>query len=310
MQKHTVFNALKVFLLPVTVFVVFSFLQPDRFFNIQTIYIILQQSFIPSVVAWGLCFVMTLGMYDMSVGGILILVSILAGKLAGNFSGITGIIILFVSSVVFGTLVEMINATVYRLLRIPSLIVTIGLVMVYETVGNYLKGVVLPFEISLFGRAPFNIILGLIAMYIAYFIYNKTRIGIHIQAVGGSEPVAKNSGIHVDRIKSEAFVICGFFVGIASCMSISYGGIIMPSTQLDSISRIFPPMMGYFIGLALQKYCNMIVGIFIGEFVVNMITTGMIAINIPTTYQQVVTGFFLILVSGIASRGQKDEVVK
>ena len=310
LTRKKVLNTLFVFLLPCSVYILFLILQPKRFGAPQTIYIIFQQAFIPSIMAMGLCFVMSLGLYDLSIGAIVILSAIIATKSANLVGGTGGIVVLFVLCIGVSVALEFINAVSYTYLRIPSLIVTIGLLMIYETIGNFINGAVLPFEMSLFGRAPLNIILSLLTILFAYILFNRTRIGMHILAVGGSELIAQNSGINVRRTKIKGFLMCGIFVGIASVMTVSYGGVIMPSTSLESISRIFSPLMGYFIGLALRKYCNIIIGIFIGEFIILMIITGMMTMGVPSTFQQVITGMFLLVVVGLVRRVKKGEVVK
>jgi ribose transport system permease protein len=296
--------------IPIAVFLLFRLLAPLHFGTLQMIFINFQQAFLPSITAWGLCFVMTLGLYDLSVGAIIILSAIITAKAAVVISGLAGVAFLLLSCVILSAGLEFLNATVYIRLRIPSIIVTIGLAMIYESVSNLTSGAELPFGMSILGRAPMNIVLGCLTFLAAYILYNRTRIGFQIKAVGGSEVVARNSGIDVDRTKVIAFLLCGVFAGIAGVMTISYGGAIMPSTNLDSISRIFPPIMGYFIGIALQRYCNIIIGVFVGEFSILMIVTGLMTVGIPTTFQQVITGVFLLLVVGTVNRAKRGEVVK
>jgi ribose transport system permease protein len=303
-------NILFVVLLPCSVYILFLILQPKRFGAPLTIFIIFQQAFIPSIMAMGLCFVMSLGLYDLSIGAIVILSAILGTKSANLVGGAGGVVVLIAVCVGASVLLELVNAVSYTYLRIPSLIVTIGLLMIYETIGNFINGAVLPFEMSMLGRAPLNIILSLLTMLLAYILFNRTRVGMHILAVGGSELIAQNSGIDVRMTKIQGFLMCGIFIGIASVMTVSYGGVIMPSTSLDSISRIFSPLMGYFMGLALRKYCNIIIGIFIGEFIILMIITGMMTMGAPSTFQQVITGLFLLVVVGLVRRVKKGEVVK
>jgi len=296
--------------LPIVIYLFFFIVQPKRFGNIQTVYIIFQQAFIPSISAWGLCFVMSLGLYDLSIGAIIILSAIIGTNVANLVGGIGGVVVLILLCISMAVLLEFVNALAYTYLRIPSLIATIGLLMIYETVGNFINGAVLPFEISFLGRAPANIILGLITFFIAYILFNKTKLGMQLRAVGGSEIIAKNSGINTKVVKMLGFMMCGIFLGISSVLTVSYGGVIMPSTRLDSISRIFSPLMGYFIGIALQKYCNIIVGIFVGEISILITITGMMTLGVPTTFQQVITGLFLLIVVGLAFRVKQGEVVK
>jgi len=310
MNKGLGKKILTVLVLPCAVYVIFYVLQPKRFGSLQTLYIMFQQAFLPSISAWGLCFVMTLGLYDLSIGAIIILSAIVGTNLTLFIGTSFGYIWLFIGCLATAVVLELINATGYNFLKIPSMIVTIGLMILYETVANFMGNAVLPYELSIFGRAPYNIIVGLITLIIAYLLYNRTQIGMQIKAVGGSEIIARNAGVDVQRVKMYGFLLCGVFLGIASFLSVSYGGVIIPSTRMSSILRLFPPLMGYFIGIALKKVCNIIIGVFVGEIVIIMVVTGMVTMGVPTTYQQVITGLFLLAVVGIAIKAKKDEVVK
>jgi ribose transport system permease protein len=310
MAKGILRKVLIVLILPCAVYARFYILQPKRFGTLQTLYIMFQQAFLPSISAWGLCFVMTLGLYDLSIGAIIILSAIVGTNLTLAIGTGFGYVWLFLICLSTAVVLEFINASGYNFLKIPSMIVTIGLMILYETAANFAGNAVLPYELSIFGKAPYNVIVGLFTLIIAYLLYNRTQIGMQIKAVGGSEIVARNAGVDVRRVKMYGFLLCGVFLGIASFLSVSYGGVIIPSTRMSSILRLFPPLMGYFIGIALKKVCNIIIGIFVGEMVIIMVVTGMVTMGVPTTYQQVITGLFLLAVVGIAVKAKKDEVVK
>lgn len=295
--------------LPAAIYIIFYLLQPTRFGSPNSLYIMFQQSFIPSIIAWGLFFILTLGLYDFSLGAILVLAGIIGGTI-GLSLGYVG---MFIGCLAISMLLGLINGIVYIKLKIPSMIVTVGLLMIYEIFGVLFKGgrgINLPDDMRLLGRAPYNIIVGLIAMAIAYFLYNYTRKGIHIRAIGSNELMAKNMGIRTEQTKVIGFVICGLFVGIASVLTLSYGGMMLPQSGMSSMLRIFTPLMGCFIGVAFKKYSNPIISIFIGEFMLVMIVTGLMTINVDATIQQVVTGGFLLIVVGMTMRQKADVVVK
>ncbi len=302
-------NSLIVIAIPVIVYLIFYLLQPSRFGSLQGIYIMLQQAFIPSILAWGLAFILTMGLYDFSIGGVLVLAAIIGADYGARF-GFVGLIF---GCLLIAIILELINCVAYIYLKIPSMIVTIGLLMIYETLGNLYKGglgTILPYELGFLGRAPYNLLVGITTFIIAYLIYNNTRYGIQIKSIGSSEIIAKSMGVNINKMKIMGFLICGVFIGIASIVTVSYGGIIMPQIGMNSLLRIFTPLMGCFIGMALRKYCNMIIGIFVGELILVMILTGLITIGVDTTFQQVIMGTFLLIIAGITGKFQREEVVK
>jgi ribose transport system permease protein len=294
---------------PIVVYLIFYALQPNRFGNLNGLYIMFQQAFIPSIMGWGLYFVLTLGLYDFSVGAVLVLAGIVGGNIGAQF-GYAG---MFIGAILVSMLLGFVNGIAHIKLKIPSLIVTIGLLMIYETFGMFFKGgngIILPDHLRMFGKAPYNIIAGLIVMAIAYLLFTYSRKGIHIRAVGSNEMMAKNMGIKTGQTKVLGFVISGFFVGIAAVLTLSYSGMMIPQTGMTSMLRIFTPLMGCFLGIAFKKYCNPIISILIGEFILIMIMTGLMTVGVDATIQQVITGLFLLLVVGITMRQKSEAVVK
>ena len=168
----------------------------------------------------------------------------------------------------------------------------------------------LPSSLRGFGKAPGNIILALVAFLVAYFILNYTKIGTYTYAIGSDEKIAKNMGINVNKYKVLAFVISGAFIGTMAILSISYGSSMVAQTGMASMSRNFVPTMGCFFGVAFKKYGTPLQAIIIGEFVVNIIFYGFIALGAPTAIQNVVTGLALLIIIMFATKATKGEVVK
>ena len=206
-----------------------------------------------------------------------------------------------------------INGIFYVKLRIPSMIVTTGLALIYESLANYMAGGVeqtLPAHLRAFGRMPWDIILALVACVVAYIFLNYTKIGTYTYAIGSDEFVAKNMGINVNKYKVLAFILSGAFLGVMAILTISYGSSMVAVTGMASMSRNFVPTMGCFFGLAFKKYGMPLQAIIIGEFVINIIFFGFIALGAPTAIQDVITGFALLIIVTLTTKVTKGEIVK
>ncbi len=79
-----------------------------------------------------------------------------------------------------------------------------------------------------------------------------------------------------------AFILSGAFLGVMAILTISYGSSMVAVTGMASMSRNFVPTMGCFFGLAFKKYGMPLQAIIIGEFVINIIFLGFIALGAPT----------------------------
>ena len=290
---------------------IFKVLTPNNFGSPKNILSYFEASLLAAVGAVGFYFVMVMGMFDFSIGANIMLSAIVGCVFATRFG--LGYFGLIAGAIITGMIVGFLNGFFYVKLHIPSMIVTTGLALIYESVANYIAGGVeqtLPSGLRAFGQMPGNMILAVIAFVAAYILLNYTRIGTYTYAIGSNEFTAKNMGINVNLYKVLAFIISGAFLGIMAVLTISYGSSMVAVTGMASMSRNFVPTMGCFFGVAYKKYGMPIPAIIIGEFVINIIFFGFIALGAPTAIQDVITGLALLIVVTLTTKITKGEIVK
>ena len=288
---------------------IFKILSPHNFGSFGNMLNYFQASLIATVGAVGFYFVMVMG--DFSIGANIMLSAIVGCVFATRFN--LGYFGLIVGCILTGTIVGALNGMFYVKLRIPSMIVTTGLALIYESLANYIAGGVeqtLPSNLRAFGQMPWDIILALVACVVAYIFLNYTKIGTYTYAIGSDEFVAKNMGINVNKYKVLAFILSGAFLGVMAILTISYGSSMVAVTGMASMSRNFVPTMGCFFGLAFKKYGMPLPAIIIGEFVINIIFFGFIALGAPTAIQDVITGLALLIIITLTTKATKGEIVK
>ena len=290
---------------------IFKVLTPNNFGSPKNLLSYFEASLLAAVGAVGFYFVMVMGMFDFSIGANIMLSAIVGCVFATRFGmGYAGLII---GSILTGALVGFLNGFFYVRLQIPSMIVTTGLALIYESVANYIAGGVeqtLPSNLRAFGQMPGNLILAVLAFVVAYLLLNYTKIGTYTYAIGSNEFVAKNMGINVNFYKVLAFMISGAFLGTMAILTISYGSSMVAVTGMASMSRNFVPTMGCFFGVAFKKYGMPLPAIIIGEFVINIIFFGFIALGAPTAIQDVITGLALLIVVTLTTKITKGEIIK
>ena len=287
----------------------FKILAPQTFGDFGKLQTYLKTALYYAVGGCGLYFICVMGPFDMSVGANIVLSSVLAVNMSERF-GYAGLLI---APLISGTLVGLLNGLVYIKLKISSLIVTAGLSLVYEALSIFAtngKEAILAPGYRAFGDYPGNLILALLAFFFCGFILKYTKIGTYTYAIGSNEVVAGNMGVNVDKYKVVAFVLCGFFVGIESILTISYGTSMTSASNLASMSRNFPPLMGTFFGLAFKKYGHPVIAIVVGEFIIQLLFQGFVALGAPTTVQNIVTGIVLLAIVTMTIKPVKGAVVK
>ena len=310
-MSGTVKGYLILFGLVILSWAVFKILTPANFGSPANLLSYFEASLLAAVGAVGFYFVMVMGMFDFSIGANIMLSAIVGCVFATRFG--LGYVGLIVGSIITGAIVGLLNGFFYVKLRIPSMIVTTGLALIYESVANYIAGGVeqtLPSDLRALGQMPGNLILAVFAFVLAYVLLNYTKVGTYTYAIGSNEFVAKNMGINVNLYKVLAFVISGAFFGIMAVLTISYGSSMVAVTGMASMSRNFVPTMGCFFGVAFKKYGMPLPAIIIGEFVINIIFFGFIALGAPTAIQDVITGLALLIVVTMTTKVTKGEIVK
>lgn len=290
------------------VYLVFKILRPNNFGSLKSLFSYFQQSLMPAVAGCGLYFVVVMGLFDFSIGANLVLSAII-GCIAANRFGIVGL----APTIIVATLLGLLNGIIYTKFRIPSIIVTIGMMIVYECLANIAAGgevLLLNSNLNMFGRAPMNLVLSFCAFFLASYIIKYTKIGVYTNAIGSNEVAARNYGIKVSKYKIIAFTLAGFFAGLMSILTLSYGGAIAPDSNMSSMSRSFTPLMGCFFALAFKSKVNPVISIVLGELIITMIMNGLIAVGFPSTMQNVVIGITLIAIIICTTKVNKTTVVK
>jgi len=270
----------------------FGAMAPNIFLTRSNFAVILQNSAVQCVVAIGMTFVIIIGSIDLSVGSTMALVGTLSALASHQIGGAA-----FFLTPVLGAVVGLVNAVVFVYGRIPSFVVTLGMLSVA-------RGLVLiigrgwPVPIPFHGLyadvgippVPIYIVLGL--ALIASFVLMKLAFGRYVYAIGGDEDKSRELGLPVDRVKLLVFVISGALAGLGGGMVTSEIGSGSPTVgtgfELTAISAV---VIG---GTSLTGGRGSILGTIVGSLVMSTLANGLIIIGVETNVQIVLTGVVLV----------------
>lgn len=287
----------------------FKILCPGTFGAPDQMMTYLQRALYYAIGGCGLYFIVVMGLFDFSIGSVMILSELLAIGLSQQI-GYPGLVI---APIVCGTALGLCNGICYIKLRIPSMIVTTGLSLIYETFSVFAAnwgGTRLDTQFNAFGSYPWNLVLALVAFFFCGFLLKYTKVGTYTNAIGSNELTAKNMGVDVNRYKVIAFTLCGLFVGLMSILYLGAGSAQTPQTGMLSQALNFQPLMGTFFGLAFKKYGHPVVSIVIGEFIIAMIFAGFVALGLPVTMNNIVTGAALLVIVMLTTKRVNGAVIK
>lgn len=309
--KDYALRIVKTLILPVCVYVFFVLItEKGRFGTGAQMVVIARQSVQPILMSWALAFNMSIGMWDFSAGAVVYVASIAGGNLALlTGTGLPGLILF---TVLVAVAISTFTGVLYNVMKVPSLVLTVGLVLVYETLTyiiNSGNGVLIQNEMTVLSRAPYCFIILGIMFVIIYTVYNYTSFGYDVRALGNGQLIARNAGLSPAKTKLKSFIFGGLFLGMSAVIFVSLKGKVISASNMETVTTIFDAMMGIFIGMFLSKYCNMPIGVAIGTFTMKMLSTGLVAVGLSTTVRDISQGAFLLIILIIANnQGLFEEI--
>lgn len=295
--------------------IVFQILTSGKFLVASNMVALLSHAVIPTFIVWGMCFIFTAGVMDLSIGAIVILASNVGGLLALKF-GYVGLIL---GSVVTAVVLELINLVLCTRTKIPSWVIGLGMAMVYEAIGALysvsqirqgLQVVTLGTQCRSLGMFPVNIFIWVAGGLVAWMLFNRSSVGINVRAVGGNAQVAGMMGVSPRRAVITGGIVGGVFFGIAAAINESYAGRVMPVTGLSSIAIVFTPLAVLLLAQAFEKIVSLPLGVMLSAILFFSLYNVLTIMGVPSgTWQDVVLGASIV-VFGIFSQRNSKGVVK
>ncbi|EMB26986.1 galactose/methyl galactoside ABC transporter permease MglC [Treponema denticola] len=153
--------------------------------------------------------------------------------------------------------------------------------------GRWILGIVNNEMITL----PKLIIPALIAIIIAWFIWNKTVFGKNMYAVGGNSEAAAVSGISVFKVTMGVFIMAGVFYGVGSFLEAFRANASAGTGQGYELDAIAACVVG---GISFNGGIGKISGAVIGVIIFTSLTYCLTFLGIDTNLQFVFKGFIII----------------
>lgn len=180
---------------------------------------------IPLILALGVLAPLTVGDFDLSIGGMFSLGGVLLAVLNSNQGWPVWLAFLAVLAV--GVLVGLINAALSVGLGVSSFVVTLGSGTVLSgiaiavsdssTVSGISSGLIDVISTRVLGL-PVLFLLALALVLVLWYVFDHTPFGRHMLFVGGSPAVGRLSGLRVGSIRTVAFVVSAVVAAFAGML--------------------------------------------------------------------------------------------
>jgi ribose/xylose/arabinose/galactoside ABC-type transport system permease subunit len=284
--------------------VIFSSVDP-RFASVRNVANVASQISFLAVLAVSMTYVIICGEIDLSIGSIVGLCGVILGLLAqGGLDIWLAAALTLLAGMAFGAL----NGMLSVVLRVPTIIITLGMLNAYRGVGYYLSN---GYPISgltkdavflalgqgrLSGVVPYNAIVLVVFALVAALVLRRTVFGHRLYAMGSNLRAARLAGINTDRIKVAVLTFNGLAAAIAALLTAAQTGTADPNVgigyELDAIAAV---IIG---GAPLAGGAGTILGSVLGILLIGMIRNGLVIIGVSIYLLIVVSG--LIVIAAVA----------
>ena len=278
--------------------ILFSVASP-YFFTLRNLVNIVTQNTYFIIGAVGLSFVMIGGGIDLSVGFQMSLVGVVTAMCMTVFKLPVWLSVSI--GLLLGTILGLLNGLIVTNIKVFPLIVTLATSMVFQgasylvskaqTFRNYPDSFQWITKGKLLG-IPVDVILTIIIVLAASFIYAKTKYGWNVLALGGNEEASRLAGIKTKQIKVSVYALCGFFFAIATMVMISKSNTTAsnfgPGTEFTVLTAAIVGGVSFMGGEG-----NML-GLVTGVFILAVLGNGMQLAGWGTYAQYIVRGLILL----------------
>jgi simple sugar transport system permease protein len=233
------------------------------------------------------------------------------------------IAVIIIIATVGGALLGLINGLLVHHLRVPSLIVTIGTQYLFRGFLLSFIGTVwimsLPPQMGAFGRLPllqfettngatvtlpFYFLALPIAALVTWWILKRTLMGRAIFAVGGNADIASRLGYNLKTVHLFLFGYAGALAGLAGiihvCANRQANPFDLVGTEINVIAAV---VLG---GAKITGGTGTVLGTVLGVLLIVVINSVLVLVGIPSTWQRLVVGVFILLAAAFFVTRQRN----
>ncbi|MDN6161358.1 MAG: beta-methylgalactoside transporter [Atopostipes sp.] len=291
--------------------ILYTGLTRDNFFTMRTAMNILSNTSVRFIIALGASGTLIIGGPDLSGGRVVGLSAIITGTLvqrpdfAGKFFPNLPdmpIVLPLIIVILVTTFIGVINGLVVSKLHVPSFLATLGMQLIIygvnmlygrnQPVGSFKQSFVEIGQGTIFGIPYLAIIAALVGIGM-WILYNKTRHGKYMYAIGGNEEAAEVSGVNVDRSKIRVFALAGALYGIAGYLLSAKTGSVGPSSgETYELEAIASATIG---GVSSAGGEGTVPGILLGVFVFELLKVALAYLGVSPDVTNIIQGTIIIV---------------
>lgn len=263
-----------------------------------------------AIVAIGQYFVIVSGEFDLSQGSLVTTQVVLAGTLIGQDDAKS--LPVLVLLIVIGVVVGIVNGLATTLLKVPSFIVTLGMMLVLYGGVMWLTGGAATgnpadsfrqigrggiTDLPVIGILPWAVVLLAAAVAVSVWL-SRRPFGRTLVAIGDNPAAATFAGASVWLTKTAAFVISSLAATLAGVLLVGYAGVHPSVGRGYEFIAITAVVLG---GVVLGGGRGSVWGALAGAFALETLFTLLNFTSVPSTMRDAIQG--AIIIAAVAYSG-------
>jgi ribose transport system permease protein len=308
------FSTMGILPLLLVVAILYFGLTEPRFLGSANILNVSRQATYLVIIAMGQALVLISGGFDLSVGATVALTSVVSASYMSDYYAANpespgfAILIGVLAGLVVGLVIGLANGIGVAVFKVSPFVMTLGMASIatgfalHYTGGSPVSGMPREFTRNVgtgrFGPGPLPdiptpVYFAAALIVVMYFVFNWTRLGRYLYAIGGNVRAAYLSGISVTLYLAAVYVICSLLTAIAGILLTARVSSGEPNLgggfPLESITAA---VVG---GVSLRGGEGRILNAVLGAIFIVLLTNGMNLIRIESYVQMIAIGIILIL---------------
>lgn len=262
------------------------------------------------ILAIGQYFVIVSGEFDLSVGSLVGAQVVVAARLIeGEESRTWPVIALMLA---FGVLVGLVNGLVTTLLRVPSFITTLGMMLILAGAvrlwtGGAPTGALsetfrlwgrMGIEVPVMRQIPYAGIIMIVIAILAVLLM-RASFGRTLISTGDNDVATGFAGARVWQVRTAAFVLSGLLATIAGILIGGFAGVTAQVGQGMEFTAITAVVLG---GVVLGGGRGWVVGAMAGALTYRLLERLLVQLDMPSTLNPTIQGVIIILALAYGAR--------
>lgn len=314
MKKLLRYREISSFLFLAALFLIVGIVNP-KFLTADSIIGCFNDSVVYIIISVGMAFAIFIGEIDVSVGANLGFTATVVATMLRDGSNWGAA---FAVGILIGLAIGLFNGFGVAILKIPSLIFTLGTngvmrgMMYIYSGGAWVENLPPKFKqlytAPLFGHITVSLAVTLVGVAVIHLLLKYTRRGRYFIAVGDNPAGASLVGIPAVKTRVAAYVICGFFASVSGIVFTSRIGFITATSGSGyEMKAVAACVLG---GISLSGGVGSVVGATIGAVIMASISRLLVFLEIGSTYDNTITGIMLLGIVVADALMQKNASVK